>query len=519
MNKIILGIALLSLSFSTKSQNDEFFKSYRLSTTLWERSESVLHLQNGRLLDVGESSHCTGVTTCYNSCALIWFDPYGNMVRNRKIGSSVGFYGVQARECTNGSLVVHGNITNNVLFMKTDSLGVVTWSKTIDHTLDMDGKDIVQIDTTYFVTGSLGSNASQLYSFTESGTFRWLKSPLGADRIKLWDIVKTSSNTILGIAELTSTSTYYGAACLIEMDMNGNVLNSKVVTPSFSYYGRGPAFKICKASDGNYVMAFAYTNAYYVAKLNASLNVLWSVKLAASPLFGSGYHDSMVPDNDGGVWIGSHEQYSSQIEFLHLGISGNLLETNSYSNNDLIELAYMNYTPACDLVISGARRDGVSYRHFLASLGKDGKASCLDSIFSVTSSPASLGTAPYAVSMNTETVTVTNVTMFQETGAYEELNHCSEVADNCAASGIDELNRKEMVSVYPVPASEEVWIKKNTKEPLHLALFNALGEQVAEQWLKDELSDIPLSGLPSGIYFYKAVDTKGQSVSGKIIKN
>lgn len=511
--------AILCNILVNSQTNTEFFKSYRLSSTLWERCESIKILQNGDYIDVGESSHCDGVSTCNNSCSFIWFDKYGNTLRNKKIGSSSGFYGVQLAECNDLSLIAHGNVSNNLMFLKTDNTGNVIWSKTIDHASDMSGKDLVQIDTLYFVNGSLGYNASQIYSFTESGNFKWMKSLVATDRIKVKAITKSYNKTLIGIAQLTNTTSYYGAAALFEMDINGNVLNSKIITPSFTNYTRDPAFNICKTSDGNFIACFAHSSGgYYMMKINSTLSIIWSVNITANPIFGSGYRDVITADNAGGIWIGSHSQYSKAIELIHISSNGALQEKNSYSNNDLIELTGMNYTADCNLLIGGARRDGIIYSHFLAALGKDGKTSCIDSLYNVSLQPITFGTQAYTISLANETVTVSNVSLFQETGTYQEINYCSAIADNCTSNSINNITDENEISVFPQPAEDLLQIRNQSSHQIQLTLYNELGIKVMDKKLTDELNSLDISELSRGIYFYSISSGTDLMSSGKIIK-
>ncbi len=516
---LIVFIILFINVLAYNQTNTEFFKSYRLSSTLWERCESIKILQNGDYIDVGESSHCDGVSTCNNSCSFIWFDKYGNMLRNKKIGSSSGFYGVQLAECNDHSLIAHGNVSNNLMFLKTDNTGNVIWSKTIDHASDMNAKDLVQIDTLYFVNGSLGYNASQIYSFTESGSFKWMKSLIAADRIRVKAITKSYTKSLIGIAQLTNTTSYYGAAALFEMDINGNVLNSKIITPSFTNYTRETAFNICKTSDGNFIACFANNSGgYYMLKINSALSILWSVNITANPLFGSGYRDVITADNAGGVWIGSNSQYSKAIELIHISSNGSLLEKNTYSNNDLIELSGMNYTTDCNLLIGGARRDGIVYSHFLAALGKDGKTSCIDSLYNVSLQPITFGTQAYTISMVNETVTVSNISLFQETGAYQEINYCSAIADNCSSNSINNFIDENDISVFPQPVETLLQIRSKTGNWIQFALYNELGVKIMDKQLMAELSSLDISGLSAGIYFYSISTETDLLKTGKIIK-
>ena len=520
MQKFLLSFIMLLTGFAGNAQfNTEFFKSYRMSSTLWERSEGLQLLQNGYILDIGESSACTGVSTCYNSSALIWFDSFGNFVRNKKVGSSVGFYGVAALERNDGSLIIHGNCSGNALFMKTDSLGNVAWSKTVDHTEYLSGRDIVSIDSVFFVNGDMGSAGGHIYSFSESGAFRWMKSLVSAETNKIWSITRTNANTLFAISCLTRTTDYKGAACITELDRNGNVLNAKIITPSFGTYPRPTAYTICKSSDGNYIATWAYNNGtHYIMKFDASINIIWAGQITASPAFGSNYRDVITPDNEGGAWIGSHTSGpGGKIQLAHISSAGALLETNSYSNNDLIELSGMKYTADCNLLVSGARRDGVTYSHFLAALGKNGNTGCLNTAFTVSVVPVTLAAMPYTVTVNTETVTANNITMCQDAGVYQEVNYCNQAADVCAPTGLQEFSADNDILVYPSPARNELNIQYSFSKEMQFTLYNALGNVVLQKTLSGSPARLDISGYTKGLYFYRIVQG-GRVSGGKVVK-
>lgn len=517
MKKIITFVFLILVTLVAFGQApQEFFKSYRLSNSLRERSQSVLELQNGYILDVGESSNCSGVSTCYNAAALIWFDRNGTKIRSKKIGNATGFYGIQASESADGSLIVHGNFTDDLMFMKTDSIGNVLWSKGVDADNYLYGLDMAKVDSMYFVGGTLDFDSSMIYSFTQSGNFRWLKKPETAHGCQIRSIAECNGH-IYGIAKLTETDNYQNATCIFEMDVNGNVLNSKIITPSFGGYTRDPAYRICKTSDGNLVATFAVPDAdYYIIKMTPSFDILWSMNMNATPKFGSGYHDGIVADNEGGVWIASHTQYSTAVTFVHIGGDGTLLDENNYANGELIEFSGMEYTNDCNLILSGYRRDGgIVHRHWLAALGMDGRIDCLDSLYIVTVSNATLGMDPYTMTFVNRNVTVSSTTMISEEGVYEEENHCIAVADVCTGNAVNGLLNAVDVFVYPNPASDMLYIDAGIHKVTKLELYDINGRLLLRRY--DALKSLSLGGFDIGVYLLKIFTSENATVK-RIVK-
>jgi len=81
-------------------------------------------------------------------------------------------------------------------------------------------------------------------------------------------------------------------------------------------------------------------------------------------------------------------------------------------------------------------------------------------------------------------------------------------------SGLDKVE----VSVFPNPSTDEFKIITNLNAPLHLILYNSLGDVIMEKTLHGKINSVNVSSLPGGIYFYKISVNRKTIKNGKLIR-
>lgn len=88
-----------------------------------------------------------------------------------------------------------------------------------------------------------------------------------------------------------------------------------------------------------------------------------------------------------------------------------------------------------------------------------------------------------------------------------------------ASTGLDEIESIAF-SIYPNPATTDIFIKNNTEIDYTAGLYTVLGEKVKEQKAPEnsDIMKIDLEGLANGIYFLK-IENAGQEWVKKIILN
>jgi hypothetical protein len=95
-----------------------------------------------------------------------------------------------------------------------------------------------------------------------------------------------------------------------------------------------------------------------------------------------------------------------------------------------------------------------------------------------------------------------------------------QIADVCAFTFVDENAAACQVTVYPNPAKTRITIE-TAKDPknLSLVLFNYSGQEISKIRLVESRTDLDISTLPAGIYFYRIYSAgNSQSSVGRIVK-
>jgi hypothetical protein len=85
-------------------------------------------------------------------------------------------------------------------------------------------------------------------------------------------------------------------------------------------------------------------------------------------------------------------------------------------------------------------------------------------------------------------------------------------------SGINEINKPDLIDLYPNPSSSTITFTTNSNEILQLTIFNALGAIVVSEIEVVNEEIINVQNLEVGIYFYIFRNNQGIYQSGKFIK-
>jgi uncharacterized Ntn-hydrolase superfamily protein len=89
----------------------------------------------------------------------------------------------------------------------------------------------------------------------------------------------------------------------------------------------------------------------------------------------------------------------------------------------------------------------------------------------------------------------------------------------CAASYVPSVDKQGGIKVFPNPASDKLTVSGLQFSISEIEIFNPLHELVRRIKAKTEnTTEIDLSALPSGIYFLKALNDKGEKAETKFVK-
>jgi hypothetical protein len=85
-------------------------------------------------------------------------------------------------------------------------------------------------------------------------------------------------------------------------------------------------------------------------------------------------------------------------------------------------------------------------------------------------------------------------------------------------TGINELNAESSINIFPNPSTGKfnVQLADNNKE-FEITIFNSIGQEVFKQNIKQERTDVNVSDLSKGIYYYTILQNKKPVKKGKLI--
>ena len=89
---------------------------------------------------------------------------------------------------------------------------------------------------------------------------------------------------------------------------------------------------------------------------------------------------------------------------------------------------------------------------------------------------------------------------------------------NASANLNENTSENKLILVYPNPASENIFINTGLFQNLKVELYNSEGQCVYTSWLNSGTSNIDISKLSTGIYFYRFLKEDKLLESGKLIK-
>ena len=96
------------------------------------------------------------------------------------------------------------------------------------------------------------------------------------------------------------------------------------------------------------------------------------------------------------------------------------------------------------------------------------------------------------------------------------------IPSSCVSTGIESKTKNDAVSIYPNPFNESTNIFISDISQINkaeLKMYNVLGELVLNTTLTNQLTNIPTSNFPNGIYSYKIISNNTLIQSGKLISN
>lgn len=217
---------------------------------------SVCQTNDEGYVSVGTIKTSTSTFDVY----LIKTDSSGILQWSKTYGANDIDYGYSVQQTTDGGYIVAGNsadsggIQSYIYLIKTDANGDTLWTKTIGGAGISRGYSVEQtVDGGYIITGStesFGAGDADMFLLKtdNSGNVLWLKTFGGAYFEEGFSVQQTSDGGYIIAGTTSIFPAGYVDIYLVKTDTSGNILWSK----TFGGIGEDRSYSVQQTSDGGY---------------------------------------------------------------------------------------------------------------------------------------------------------------------------------------------------------------------------------------------------------------------------
>ena len=275
----------------------------------------------GFIMSLGNATNCVN-SQCDYLGQLIRLDANGDIIWEQKYEGSSALY--SAIETSDGGFIAAGYFECNtsmdcysdMYILKTDSDGVVQWSKTESSANDNNdwARDVIQTsDGNYVIAGTWNDDGwnskASLRKYDTSGELIWENIYTNSVANEAYELIETDDGDIVFAGY---SGTQHGAYkfFVVKTDTDGNQIWKKAKNS----VGDAILYSICLAPDGNYVAA-GFCNSWrsnLVVKRNAANgNNVWN-ECIIGEFNVSGIYD-ITPAQGGGYYFIDERSYLTKI--------------------------------------------------------------------------------------------------------------------------------------------------------------------------------------------------------------
>ncbi|MFZ5552889.1 MAG: T9SS type A sorting domain-containing protein [Bacteroidota bacterium] len=499
-------------------------------------------------------------------------------VFQKTFAGSVNYTGTRATSATSG-IIVAGTRGSSLgspeegILMKTDLSGTISWTKAYGAS----GNEIFNIarqtsDGGYIAAGYTTSSGAGgrdvlVVKTDASGNISWAKTYGTVDDEIAYDIIQTTDGgyILTGDAKKINAQTTVGAIYLLKLTSTGTESWSKMWGAGIGNYG----YNVIQTSDGGYMVGGRANNGFFsFIKTDASGNI--SFARASMPIGIQAVDFSqMIQTSDGGyavVGTGTNTSNDAMIVFEKLDATATVTFAKTYNpgtfpmdigfglmqtwNGGYTIIGYSgNFAPnfanlyilnisSTGVVASAKTSTAISYGYTVsfavsplsdggfAATGTNGTNMVLFKGDGMGNTGCTYTTA--SATENTPTYFDNAITNWTSSGT--TITNTSSVTAStvtltptslCSGVGIEETEISENIEVYPNPASDELNIDVSgaglNNSNITVEIYNSVGEIVQTQNIfSGNIIRVPVSGLENGIYFVK-INTEGKFATKTVI--
>jgi hypothetical protein len=511
-----------------QAQINSFQKTFHGSGTSSERANSVQQTLDGGYIFAGVTN---GLGAGSYDMYLVKTDAKGDTLWTKTFGGSTYDVANSVIQSADGGFVVTGaansftgTVFNDVYLVKTDMNGVTLWTKTYGGTDTDEGYQVQQTtDGGYIIVGtteSYGVKSGDVYLLkTDSGgVLQWTKTFGGTG----YDVASSLAQTTDGGYVIAGSSDSFSGGgfdmYLIRTDMNGDTLWTK----SYGGSGNDEGISILQNKDGDYVVA-GYTTGFgagngdmYLSKTDVNGALKWSKTFG-----GTGYDIaySIEQISDGGYIIagttGSSGAGLNDICLMKTDSDGALLWANALGGvNQEFCFAAHQCTDGGYILSGYTKSFGASGEDaYLVKSNSAGISGCNESNVSLfQSAAATIVHTPFSQVFSGG---VTNTPPSKTGRGGIEKVICSVVA-------IDENSSANGLSVFPNPGNGIFDLESTVygERFSDVAIYNMMGEKIYFAFnIRSSYLRLNITLQPKGVFFYHVSFENGNTSTGKIINN
>ncbi len=443
---------------------------------------------------------------------LVKFTAQGDTVWTRSIGADLrDETAASIRQTSDGGFVLCGTgqsfgpDASNIVIVKTDDEGAVSWTKTFGASAIETGKMAQQTaDGGYIVLGTsevIGAPSDICLIKTDpDGDTTWTRIlSVGPDCYDVANaIVQTNDGGYL-ITGVENEPGVFGGMSVIRTDANGDVLWAKC------FNGSNAGYSMKQTSDGGcVVLGTHYTTNFdlYLAKLDAQGDTSWTRSFGGTDAEDGA---SVVETNDGGFIIaGGTRSFGAGLKDAYLvrtDVNGDLSWSRAYGiGNFDLAFAARSTDDGGFMAVGQTNSFGPGQSSmYVIRTDASGNSGCND--------------VSAATTVQVPAVTVTDVVLQSWSGIAVSspvvtTRAGSMVATACLTTNVQEIAANNPLLVFPNPTSGLVVIR--TPRPIHYGEYELtdLGGKVVAQGIMTGTSELllPTEGLAPGSFIVRIVE-------------
>ena len=521
MLRILIFISIVLYGNDIYSQK-KFYKTAKIMGVVYSLSKDVISTMDGGYIYLAlEDEFMNGLNVC--TIHVVKTDSIGDVSWSTAFTTSAfRLEPFSMVEMKNGDLTILGKVGFEESFvMRVDKNGIYKWVKKY-HTFSpanfnsTETKAIVTADGGIAITGIWGSvntnDKGEIYllKMNDQGEVQWASKINSPKRAIGYDIVENAKN------ELIVVGSNFGNNFTVS-NIYGAKFNSEGVMIWAQDFGLGLGATISQSSSNEYIIStFVVDSTSIVFKITDQGGILWAKKLVAGiqkviikqatkpkdfRLVFGGY--TVKPDDNSTFTLnrGMVCEITSDGEIKWAKKYGVL--DGSGAGIGPLDL-YMRVALAQDggYILTG--NDNFFYEDeiYMIKTDKVGNAGC-NSLEDI-----SFKSLAFTIIKGNSLLT-TPITITTAEDTFSLVSNSVIVNTICATVSTDEPGSKEIVSLYPNPATDFITVQTEDYKNRNLAIrvFNSLGIQRGIfEFYHGNISTVDITSLLSGQYFYEVID-------------